>query len=66
MSAMQITARVRRTWHVEIPLRVPLEALTVACMALALAQHIARQTDAVEFDRLLTEVEALSEDVAQS
>ena len=59
LSAMQIIARVHRTWHVDIPLRVLLEAPTVASMALVITQHLASHIDAVELERLLLAVEAL-------
>jgi acyl-coenzyme A synthetase/AMP-(fatty) acid ligase/acyl carrier protein len=65
LSAMRIVARVRDTWHVDLPLRLLLEDLTVADMALAIAQYLASATDPELLDRPLTDGEALSEGTRQ-
>jgi amino acid adenylation domain-containing protein len=55
--AAQISARVLDTLYVEIPIRILLEAPTVAHMALVITQHLASTAAPTDLAHLLAEVE---------
>jgi amino acid adenylation domain-containing protein len=57
--------RLHETFRVELPLRTVFEAPTVAQLAPALVESCAVRVDEAELDRILSEIEQLSEDEAQ-
>jgi hypothetical protein len=63
--ATQIAARVQERFGVGATVRALFEAPTVAEMAICIAQNQADRGDPGEIDRLLVEVEALSEEDAR-
>ena len=63
--ATQILSRVVMTFGVDLPVRILMEAPTVAEMAVLLAQHQGAQADPDTLARLLAEVEELSEEQAR-
>jgi amino acid adenylation domain-containing protein len=63
--AAQIVTRVRDIFHLEVPLRTLLEAPTVADMAVVITQYLVDKVEPADLDRLLAEVEGLSEDELQ-
>ncbi|MBI3457321.1 MAG: non-ribosomal peptide synthetase [Candidatus Rokubacteria bacterium] len=63
--AARIVARVLDTFHVEIPLRSLLEAPTVAAIAVVIDCHLALGGDHADMDRVVAEVEGLSDDEAR-
>ncbi|MFP5265313.1 MAG: non-ribosomal peptide synthetase, partial [Blastocatellia bacterium] len=58
----RLIARIRDEIHVELPLRVVFEAPTIAEQALAIMERYLEREDKSETDRLLTELEQLSDD----
>lgn len=62
LTAAQIVSRVRDTLHVEATLRALLEASTIAEMAVIIFEHRASDKNREELDRVIEDVEALSED----
>ena len=58
--AMRLVTRVQEAFHADVPLRLLLEAPTVAAMAVAITQRLASQVEQADMGRLLTEVEGLS------
>jgi amino acid adenylation domain-containing protein len=60
--ATQILSRVLKTFRVELPFQILLQAPTVAELAKVVVQHQAMQTEADTVARLLAAVEALSDD----
>lgn len=60
--ATQVLSRVIKTFIVDLPVRLLLEAPTVAEMAIVILQHQATQMDPETLARLLAEVEDLSEE----
>ena len=63
--AGQVISRVIKTFRVELPLRFLLEAPTVGDMAVVIGQNQMKQAGQEDLDRMLAELEALSEDQAQ-
>ena len=63
--ATKLLSRVIETFQVEMPLRLLLEAPTIAEMAVVITQHQAEQADPDTVARLLTEVEAMAEENVQ-
>jgi non-ribosomal peptide synthetase component F len=59
---IQVLSRVRRSFHVEVPLRELFESPTVAALAVSVVQHQAAQADLDEMHQLLAELEQLSEE----
>jgi acyl carrier protein len=64
--ATQIISRIINRFQVELPLRSLFEAPTVASMAVAITQNQAKQAAQEDLDRMLAELEALSDEEAQS
>jgi len=61
LAASQVLARVSDTFHVDLPLRTLFEAPTVAGLAAALIDRLAQSPEWAAQERLLAELEALSE-----
>jgi len=59
--AAQIIARVRDAFNVELPLRCLFETPTVAGLAVTIAQSQAEQLGTEEMERMLTELEDISD-----
>ena len=59
--ATRLISRVLDDFHIEVPFRTLLEAPTVTHMAVLIDQHQAAQVEPEEMDRLLDELEGLSE-----
>ncbi|MCP3059806.1 SDR family oxidoreductase [Myxococcus sp. K38C18041901] len=66
LTAVQLLARLRSTFQVDLPLRVLFEGPTIAQLSLALAMATGAPVDDPEIARLLDEVESLSEDEAHA
>jgi acyl carrier protein len=67
LKATQVVSRLRRAFHSEIPLRHLFEFPTVAELAVAIrASEKQRVANPKDIDRLLTEIEAISEEKAQT
>ncbi|NTX02059.1 type I polyketide synthase [Myxococcus sp. CA040A] len=66
LTAVQLLARVRTTFQVDLPLRVLFEGPTIAQLSLALAVATGAEVEDPEFARLLAEIESLSEDEARA
>ena len=64
--AGQVISRVISEFRVDLPLRSLFRAPTVAEMALAITQRRAKAADQADIDRMLAELEALSNEEAQS
>ncbi len=62
MLAIQVISRVRETFHVDVPLRSLFESPTVAGLALAIARCQAEEESAEELDKMLAELEDLSDE----
>ena len=62
--ATQVISRVIKAFNVDLPLRVLFAAPTVAQMTVVVAQHQAEQASPEDVERLLAELEALSEEQA--
>jgi amino acid adenylation domain-containing protein len=65
LQATQIIARVIHTLRVELPVQALFNAPTVAEMALLIIQHQAKQATPEDMERMLTELEALSDESAK-
>jgi len=63
--ATQIISRVIRTFQVEVSVKSLFESPTVADMALAITQKQAEKVDEEEIERMLDELEALSDEEAR-
>ena len=63
--ASQVISRMIRTFRVELPIRSLLEASTVADMAVAITQDRAKSAGQSDIDRMLAELEALSDTEAK-
>lgn len=63
--ASQVIARVIRTFQVEVPLRSLIDTCTIADMALAIVQNQANEARDEDINRMLAELEALSDEEAQ-
>ena len=60
--AAQVLARVIRHWRVTLPVQTLFEAPTVAAMAVVIAAHQAARADEAAVERMLAEVERLSDE----
>jgi amino acid adenylation domain-containing protein len=65
LAATRVVSHVLKTFQVEIPLRSLFEAPTVAEMAAVIVESQARKLKHADLDRLLTELESLSDNAAQ-
>jgi acyl carrier protein len=65
LQATQIISRVIRTLQVELPVQALFDAPTVAEMAVVITQHQAQTATEEDIERMLTEVEALSDESAK-
>ena len=65
LAATRVVSHVFKTFQVEIPLRSLFEAPTVAEMAAVIVESQARKLKQADLDRLLTELESLSDNAAQ-
>ena len=63
--ASQVISRMIRTFRVELSIRSLLEASTVADMAVAITQDRAKSAGQSDIDRMLAELEALSDTEAK-
>ena len=61
LKAMQVIVRVLATWSIDLPVRVLLEAPTIAEMAIAITQHVAQQVSPEKLASLLSALEGRSE-----
>jgi acyl carrier protein len=64
--ATRVVSRVREEFALEVPLRRLFDSPTVAGLSLAIVQQYAGQLDDEEREEVLTQLEQLSEDAAQS
>jgi acyl carrier protein len=64
--ATQIISRVQDVLNIEIPLREIFDAPTIANLAALIEQALAGQADPAELEQLLTKLEAMPEEEAQS
>jgi hypothetical protein len=60
--ATQIISRVISAWQVELPVKALFDAPTVAEMAVVIARHHARNATPDDIERMLAELEALSDE----
>jgi acyl carrier protein len=65
LQATRIISRVIHTLRVELPVQALFNAPTVAEMALLIIQHQAQQATPEDMERMLTELEALSDESAK-
>ncbi len=65
LAATRIVSQVIKKFQVEVPLQSLFQAPTVAEMAAVITEHQAKKLDEKDLDRILTELEALSEEDAQ-
>jgi acyl carrier protein len=65
LAVSQIVARVSETLHVDLPLRTVFETPTVAALAAAIADQLAQGLDRDTRERLLAELDGLSEAEAE-
>ena len=59
--ATRVVSRAISTFRIDVPLRTIFEAPTVAEMALVIAQHQAKNAEPDRIERLMSELEALSD-----
>ena len=65
LAAARIVSAVIKTFLVDIPLAILFNSPTVAEMAAAISAHMAKNVDEAEIARILTELEALTDEEAQ-
>jgi len=63
--ASQLICRVIQKFHLELPIKALFDAPTVAEMALIIVQNQAKPATDVEMERMVCEVEAMTEEEAQ-
>jgi acyl carrier protein len=61
LRATQVISRVIDLFQVEVPLKVLLEAPTIADMAVTILQYLAKDADPQDIDRMLAELNANSD-----
>ncbi len=64
--ATRIMSRVRRTFQLQLPIKTLFDAPTVAGMGMIIEQNQTNRASAEVIDRVLSEIEAMTEDEAQS
>lgn len=64
LSTIQVAFRIRKTFGVEIPLRAFFRAPTVAGLAVRIEEALLERADADELERLLAELEGMSDEEA--
>ena len=64
LMATRVVSRVIKTFQVEVPLQALFAAPTVAEMAAVITEHQAKKLGEQDLDRILAELESLSEDEA--
>ncbi len=64
MLVTQVISRVISTVRVDLPLRSLFEAPTVADMAVAVTQNQAKKAEQTDIERMLAELEAMTDDSA--
>ena len=64
--ASRVISRVIHTFRIDVPLRMLFDAPTVAAMASVITQNTSKQAKREDIERMLTEVERLSEQQANS
>jgi acyl carrier protein len=64
LTATRVVSRVIRTFQVEVPLQALFAAPTVAEMAAVITQYQAKKLGEQDLNRILAELESLSEDEA--
>ena len=65
LAATQIVSRVLQQFQLEIPVRSFLESPTVAAMAAVIAEYQAKTIGEPQLERILAEVESISEEKAK-
>jgi len=65
LRAGQVISRVIKTFQVEVPLRSLFESPTVADMSEIIVQNLGKKAEQEELDRMLEELEALSDEEAK-
>jgi len=64
--ASRVISRVIHTFRIDVPLRMLFDAPTVAAMASVITQNTSKQAKREDVERMLAEVERLSEEQANS
>jgi amino acid adenylation domain-containing protein len=62
--ATQLVSRIRREFNVELPLRNVFEGPTIESLALSILENQTRTTDPDELEKMLAEIESLSDETA--
>jgi SAM-dependent methyltransferase len=65
LRATQVISRIRKTFHVELPLRTVFEKPTIEKLATALMENRNERTEEKEVSRILTELESIPEQTLQ-
>ena len=65
LAAARVIARVVESFQLDLPLKALLDAPTVAEMAQVLMENEAKRVSEKDLERMLDEIEAISEDEAQ-
>jgi acyl carrier protein len=65
LAASSIISQVSRAFHIELPIRELFDSPTVAEMALVISSNQQRQASQGNLERMLDEVEAISDEEAQ-
>jgi amino acid adenylation domain-containing protein len=65
LAATRVVSQVLKTFQLEVPLQSLFQSPTVAKMALVITEHEGKKLDGNELNRILTELESLSDEEAQ-
>ena len=65
LTATRVVSRVLKKFQLEIPLQSLFQSPTVAEMAAVITQHQGKQLGQEELDRIVTELESMSEEQAK-